>query len=362
MNILHIISAPASGGAEVYVKDLAKQHSSQGYNVHVAFLNKATDIGRSASFEREFLSELKSAGINTYIIGIECRKKPWLGALRVKKYIKENDIDICHAHLTYGILFSSLARIPLIYTHHNIKSRLNKLGYMFINTQVDKYIGISKLCSESLKLSTDREVVTINNAVSKVKFKGFIRQRSLPSSSVTIAMVGHLGEQKDYLTMLNALALLDNSLRKKIKILIAGEGSQEYKDFLLKRIKELSLCDTVELEGIKNNIVEFLYQADLFMMTSAWEGLPISLIEATISGLPCIVTDVGGCSEVISNCSNGIIVPPHDPASIAMAISKLVTNNELITEFSKNAISNSYQYSIEKSSKLHTQLYSSYLN
>lgn len=65
MNILHIISALASGGAEVYVKDLAKYLSSQGHNLHVAFLSSEKDAGRDTKYEKYFLDDLKSTGVQT---------------------------------------------------------------------------------------------------------------------------------------------------------------------------------------------------------------------------------------------------------------------------------------------------------
>lgn len=55
MNILHVISAPASGGPEVYVKDLAKYLASKGHNLHVAFLSSAKDVGRNERYEESFI-------------------------------------------------------------------------------------------------------------------------------------------------------------------------------------------------------------------------------------------------------------------------------------------------------------------
>ena len=96
---------------------------------------------------------------------------------------------------------------------------------------------------------------------------------------------------------------------------------------------------------------------DIFIMSSAWEGLPISLIEASISGLPCIVTDVGGCSEVLNTCKNGIIVEPNNAQKLADAITSYFENPEKIYEHSKNGMFYSKIYSIENSTKEHLKLY-----
>lgn len=362
MNILHVISSPTSGGAEVYVKDLVKYLAQHGHNMHVAFLSSAADAGRDIEYGQDFLNELKVLDIKTYIIGNETRKKPWLGMIRLRKYVKDNDIDICHTHLAYGIVFSALIKVPVVYTHHNITRRWGSITYQVFNKLVDEYVGISKICAAALSEYTGREVNTIFNATSLDKFEGQSRIRVLSNDSiVNVAMVGRLQPQKDYLNMLKALALLDSKVKSQISVIIAGEGSKEHKYELLDYIKKNNLQNTVSLIGVTNNIPHFLYEADIFVMSSAWEGLPIALTEATISGLPCIVTDVGGCSEIIARSNNGIVIKPHNPQALADEISKLIVNKALIKQLSQNAINSADQYSIRKAADLHIDLYSSML-
>ncbi len=360
MNILHIISSPASGGAEVYVKDLAKCLASQGHNLHIAFLSSASDIGRDIVYEDNFLSDLKLSGINTYFIGNETRKKPWIGVLRIKKYISDYNIDICHTHLAYGVFFSILLNIPVIYTHHTISPRWGILTYSLFNKIINQYIGISRTCAIALSKYTGRKVNTIMNAVSDDKFRGYIRERKI-EQVITIAMVGRLNIHKDYLNMLQALSILDNSYKTRIRVLIAGEGDLSYKRKLNDFIEKNKLKNIVSFVGVKENIPEFLFGADVFLMSSSTEGLPIALVEATLSGLPCIVTDVGGCAEVIENSKNGIVVSPGNPQALADAICRLVSEPRLIEEYSKNAIHNASQYSISKAAQLHLDLYSKIL-
>lgn len=361
MNILHIISAPASGGAEVYVKDLAKCLASQGHNLHIAFLSNASDVGRDPVYEENFLNDLKSSGVNIYIIGNETRKKPWLGMLRIKRYISDHNIDICHTHLAFGIIFTALSSVPVVYTHHSMEPRWGKLLYQVFNRLVDEYVGISNKCAKALESYTMRNINTIPNAVSEDKFIGYKRIRS-SNDIINIVMVGRISEQKDYMNMLIALTLLDEKLKNKLKVRIAGEGAPVLKSQLIGFIEINGMENIVDFVGVKTNIPEFLYQADVFLMSSAWEGLPIALTEAAVSGLPCIVTDVGGCAEVIENSKNGIVVPPKNSKALADAIIHLINQPKLIEEYSRNAIQSSTQYSISKSAKLHLDLYSSILS
>lgn len=361
MNILQIISSPASGGAEVYVKDLAIHLSQLGHSLHIAFVNDAAYTGRNISYEKNFLDELSAYDIKTYFIGNKCRTKPWLGAIRVRNYIKKNNIEVCHAHLAYGIAFSILTQTPVVFTHHQSTPRWSKKVYKLFDLKVDKYIGISSSCTESLKESTQRPTVEIRNAVSHKKFKELIRVRK-HKKNINVAMVGRIISYKDYFNMLQALNCLEPSIRDRISINIAGEGNLEYHKALKVYIQKHGLESTVKFVGVKENIPKFLYDCDLFLISSSFEGLPIALIEATISGLPCIVTNVGGCSEVIKSCKNGIIVPPKDPKALAKAITKYILDPTLLQKHSENAIEYSYQYSIDLAAKKHLRIYSELIN
>lgn len=361
MNILHFISSPASGGAEVYVKDLAEFLSKQEHNVHIVFLSSAADIGRNTEYEVKFLNDLKIAGVKTYVVGNDARKKPWLGILRIKKYVLEHKIDIYHTHLAFGIIFATLISTPIVYTHHSMEPRWSKFLYHIFNKIVDEYVGISKKCAIALQTYTGRNINTIANAVSEDKFTGYKRVR-IPNDIINIAMVGRITLQKDYMNMLEAINLLDEKLKGNLRVRVAGEGDPNYKGQLLDYIRNNNLDSVVEFVGVKTHIPEFLNDADIFLMSSAWEGLPIALTEATISGLPCIVTDVGGCIEIIENSKNGIVVSPNNPQALADAIYKLVSEPKLIEEYSKNAIQNSAHYSISKAAQLHVSLYSSMIS
>jgi glycosyltransferase involved in cell wall biosynthesis len=92
-------------------------------------------------------------------------------------------------------------------------------------------------------------------------------------------------------------------------------------------------------------------------MSSAWEGLPISLIEATASGLPFIATDVGGCRELAYLCGNGVIVPPGDAQALAGALTALVEDSGRRAALSKAAIAKAGKLSIEAAADEHLRLY-----
>ena len=150
---------------------------------------------------------------------------------------------------------------------------------------------------------------------------------------------------------------LEENIKSQISVSIAGEGPKIYRVELQDFVKKNNLQDFVRFVGVTSNVPKFLYYADLFVMSSAWEGSPIALTEAAISGLPCIVTNVGGCSEIIERSSNGTVIEPNDSQAIAHEITNFVLNKSLIEKFSQNAIDRTEQYSIKKAANSHVSLY-----
>ena len=362
MKILHIITAPAAGGAEMYIKDLAKSLLSQGHSVHIGFLGKAGDIGRSQDFERSFLTELADAGVKFFFIGSASRSFPWLGALRVRRYVKEENIDIYHAHLSYGIVFGSLIRIPRIYTHHNAKMRVSRSVFNILKIWIDELVAISSLCGRALSEFSGRDVTVIRNGIDLTKI---IRKQVIvdrPAQLIRCVAVGGITKQKNYNLLVAAVERIPAGVRSRLLISIAGEGPQAETYELRKAVQKTGLGDLIELLGNVDDIPALLNQSDLFLMSSAWEGLPIALIEATSSGLPCIVSDVGGCREVIDTCKNGLVVGPDNAQALADAIECLVKTPARLTEYSDNALKYSSEFSIERACEGHLALYAKLLS
>lgn len=354
MRILHVISSPATGGAEVYVKDLVIELKRIGHEVFVGFLNHAVDVGRSQEYEDLFLSELDAAAIPYFFIGYETRNKIWLGVWRVRKYVKNNSIDIYHAHLPYSVLFGSLLKIPCLYTHHTIDKRMSSFQYSVFNKIIDEYVGISGKCSERLKEYTGRSVTTIQNGVNFNKIK--INRLSLINTEVVQAIaIGRLNVQKNYHFMIDAVSMLPEASLSFFSLKIAGEGTEKNK--ILEYIEKKGLGSIISLIGNRDDIPDLLAESDIFLMSSDFEGLPIALIEASVSGLPCLVTDVGGCSEIIDLCKNGFFVEKNDIENYVDKLNRLISSDILRKEFSHNALVNSSSLNIEYSAKEHLSLY-----
>ena len=123
-------------------------------------------------------------------------------------------------------------------------------------------------------------------------------------------------------------------------------------------IKDFNISNNIFLIGWRRDIANILNSSDFFVMTSLWEGLPISTIEALCCGLVPIVNDVDGQIEIIKNGINGFLITPYDIKSIQEKILLLTNDKELkqkLSENAKNCIDNTF--SIDYMIKQHENLY-----
>jgi glycosyltransferase involved in cell wall biosynthesis len=221
---------------------------------------------------------------------------------------------------------------------------------------VDAYVGISNACTTMLSQVTGRPVTTILNAIDTSKMKASVRQGPSGGPLECLA-VGRLLPPKNYDLLVDAVALLSTSERERVRVRIAGEGTPEATHALQQKIEELGLASTITLLGNRSDIAELMAGSHLLLMSSAWEGLPIVLLEACASGLPFIATDVGSCSEVAETSGSGIIVPPQDPVQFANALKRFFEGSELLESLSRKAVANRDAFAISRSADGHRDLY-----
>lgn len=336
------------------MRDLSILMRRKGHDVHVVFLQTAAESGRDLEFERTFLNSLSSELITYSFIGKEARRRPWLGGLRLRKVARSFKADVVHCHLYYALLFSFFVfKVPIVYTHHNIKIGVPKFFYHLFDRKVSVYIGICSACRKLLE-GNNRPIFQINNAVWIDRVKVSESRCLKPQSPVTCVFVGSLCPQKNLALMLNAFGII---LEDNFRLLIVGEGGDAPE---LKQIaSSLGIDQKVEFMGNRSNVSEILAESDVFLMSSAWEGLPISLIEATLAGLPVVVTNVGGCAEVVHQCANGFVVDSLEVQDYANALRKIIGDAGLRASFSRNALAFSSVYEVEQAVDRHLTLYNS---
>ncbi len=136
-----------------------------------------------------------------------------------------------------------------------------------------------------------------------------------------VLAVGRLTEQKQFPVLLDAFARVQN--RREVRLLILGEGKDRQK--LTARVRELGLDRSVSLPGFSDNPYAYMAHASVFVLSSAWEGLPGVLIEALVCGCPVVSTDCpSGPREILEAGKYGELVPVGDVEALAGAIERVL--------------------------------------
>jgi glycosyltransferase involved in cell wall biosynthesis len=328
----------------------------RGHEVAILFLQHAVDIGGSNDVEHGFLAELDERGISYSFIGQASRGIPFRGFSVVRSHIRSFRPDVVHTHLYSATLLCAFARVPVVYTRHGIDLRVPKLFYSLVMDRiVDSYVGICQACTLVLENTTRKQVVRIDNGARPEKFRVVHREARDPKRRLVFLSVGRLNRYKNYPLLLEALALLPRDGSWCLRMAGDGEEMSSLRDLA----KRLGIADLVEFLGSVDNIPLELASADIFVMSSRSEGLPIALIEATLAGLPVVVTNVGGCAEVVHEARNGIVVDGQDAQTLAVALRRMLEDAGFREDSARNAMEHGGRYTLDAAVTRHIELYRS---
>lgn len=339
------------GGAETMAAQLAKALNKDLFDVsfitnHSLSKTRVLDIVTSDS-NIKIYSLNEDAGMS-----LRARKK----MMRILKQIKP---DVIHTHLhsyPYVMTYAIKHHIPIIHTMHNMPIfESKKLGRIILKFLFKhKFaipVGISNIISEQIKELYHVPSYTIYNPVDVSKFD--IKKDK--QKQFTFITIGRMSEQKNQQLLLKSFRILVNNY-KNVKLIFVGDGV--LKDDLLKLTNDLKLNDYIEYVGNVNDVENYLKIADAFVLSSIYEGLPMTILEAMAASLPIISTNVGGVKDIVTN--NGILVKV-DENDLAKAMLSLIENEKLCNEFKNNSYENAKNYDLSKIVKEYEELYFLYL-
>ena len=366
MKIVHVISTCGAGGAEVFVKELIKQLKFIGHDVELWVMSRVIDTDlvneQVLNFEKLFISELNSYDIPVKFLNKRLHKD-WIKTTRnLREQYYRFKPEIVHAHLesvTFHVVKAFSSKTNIVQTIHSSVIHYPFLQKMYLQKSISRYVAISNkvrsILINSLNLKPEK-IVTIYNGIDLNKFK---INRKNNSEVKKIISIGRLTKAKDYPNLFKALDILIQKLNKEniplpsVNIVGTGEIEKELKALT----KKMNLGHIVSFLGVRQDIPELLKESDIYVMSSEWEGLSISLIEALTSGIPIVATNAGSNNEVIENDVSGIIVPTKDPEALAEGIYNLIIDKDLRDRLSKEAIKRSELFAIENCAKKHVEMY-----
>ncbi|HWS14462.1 MAG TPA: glycosyltransferase, partial [Rhodocyclaceae bacterium] len=141
----------------------------------------------------------------------------------------------------------------------------------------------------------------------------------------TLVCVARLEPVKNHRVLLEALALL-RARGVPFRAALLGDGKA--REAVLAARRELGLDEVVDMPGAadQDQVRDWLQRADVSVLSSDSEGMPVSLMEAAAAGVPVVATDVGGNADLVADGETGYIVAPRDPAAFAAALERLLSD------------------------------------
>lgn len=272
---------------------------------------------------------------------IPMKKGIFIASKKLRKIITDNEIDIlisCGAIVgPLGVLATLFKNTKLIYwSHSSFKGTSNKQFRMF-NEHFTAYfadclISLTKTDELNYKKETRaKNIVQIYNPIDKG-----IQQNNITynTESKKIISVGRLTAQKNFETLID---VADIVLNKHHDFTWDIYGSGEEEEMLKNKIEEKKLIGRVNLMGQSSNLYKLYEDYAMMVMTSRYEGFPMSLIEGLACKLPLVSFDIPtGPNEIIQNEVNGYLIEAFDVNEMAEKISDLIANTNLRTQFSDN--------------------------
>ncbi len=268
-------------------------------------------------------------------------------------YIYKKDYDLIHAHAFFpGIIARILMitkGIPAIFTVHgtSLGTKLNSLA----SRLVEGFILTKILYSAQITVS--RDFMKIKNVNKKIYYiPNGIDKFYLTSPKVKrknqILCVARLHSQKNLINLIQAFRTVINDY-PDYKLVIAGKGPQ--REALKGLIKDLKLKNSAHLigEADKTQLKNFYLSSKLFVLTSTYEGQPLSLLEALASRLPIVASNVGDIPFIINDSINGYLIDdPTNSEEISHIIKKALKNKDLskLADKGYNTVKNNFTWNI----------------
>jgi len=332
--ILYIITVGTLGGAQVHVHDLVSCLPAQ-VEIHVVMGEKGW-LWDKLQGKKVVLHQLPEL---VHPISIFNDFKA-LCALR--HLINKVQPDLIHCHCSkagfLGRLAAYLCSIPAIFTAHGWSftdgiSKYKKIGYLFLErlavnwgqkiicvSNYDRELGLSALPKSQHKM------ITIHNGVRNISGLPTTPIGTRQSDAVKLIMIARFNQQKDQNLLIQALAVLT---REKLPVIATFVGAGPNLDAAAQLAHQLEVDNSVVFLGNRDDIPQLLSEHDIFVLTSNWEGLPLSILEAMRQGLPVVASNVGGVKEAVFDQETGFLIPRGDLKYLVCRLRQLCLDYEL---------------------------------
>ena len=351
--VLQLRSSLGYFGAENMIVELSKSLATMKYNPIIGVLNN------TYCPHIEMADVAEKHGLNTKIF--DCNSPFSLKTiLEIRKYIKNNKINVIHSHGYKTNFFALLANLfegkhlvctchPWTETGYSLKAKIYSWLDKLILNKFHKIVAVSSNVEEEIaKIGIAQEKVSlIENGIDIHRFSNsfdrtqLCQKYQIRSNRTIIGTIGRLVPEKAHDILFEAAKLIIENF-PDVHFVIVGDGP--LRENLENKVNALKLSEHVLFTGVSNNIPEVLSLMDIFVLSSISEGLPMVLLEAMAAKKPIVTTKVGEISNIISDKEDGVIVPPNDKVGLKKGIEYLLSNKEKAALFTEKAYSKVVEY------------------
>lgn len=325
--VLHFVTGGFSGATQVAV-DLVRGHLAGGQFDPLLVLRRKphTDLAR--------VDALRAEGLAVELVAGWAHLATVLQLVNICKRFRP-DILVAHGfseHL-WGRYAGLLAHVPhLVHVEHNSRERYTwsrTRQMLWLSERTDAVVGCSEGVKQVLlgKGTPPGKTLAISNGIRTAPFAKVVEhpwRERIPG----IVMAARFARQKDHTTLLKAIALLrERGLKPPVKL--AGGGKASAQASARKLSTQLGLDDQVEFLGHHKDVPGLLMAHQICLLSTHYEGMPLSLIEGMAAGCVAIGTRAPGVQEVIAHEHNGLLVQHESAASLADALQRVLTQPEL---------------------------------
>jgi glycosyltransferase involved in cell wall biosynthesis len=291
-------------------------------------------------------------------------------ALRLRNLIKAERVEIVHSHSPVMAVASRLVcqtvrpRPALVSTYHGAwrsYRRPTRAAELVTAGLDDAQLVVSEAARRSLPSSIAKRARVLTHGVDLQSLEALTRRRrelrqnlGVEDTARLVVSVANLHALKDHETLLRAARTVITQLPDVIFWLV-GDGPRKPRLELLSA--ELDLGERVRFLGMREDALSLVAAADLFVLSSFSEGLPISVVESIALGVPVVATDVGGVRETFTHGIEGLLVPVRSPDRLAQALITVLNDTSLRTKLGAAALRRRANFDANTTAQRLTDLY-----